>query len=359
MINTEPFQIIECRGTPYEIGFAHGEQAKEKIRLNIREYEDMFKISSDIDWAQARKRSLYFVDYIRQLEPDLLEEMRGVADGAGLELADILALNSRSEIVFGLAKDGCTSFTITPEASANGHTLIGQNWDWRVPIADGLIILKIYQQGKPGIFMVTEAGIIGKVGMNSEGLGVCLNALVVQGQPEGLPLHIILRRILNSKLLNDALLAINGVKNAGPANYMFAQKGGCALDVEKTPQAWDYTFNDRGILVHSNHILSPRLLARVNDQGTIRFLSSIVRYHMMTKMLNREIGDITVEYLMECLRSHHQGRESICCHADSDQPLRRQSMTCFSMIMDLDTNEMWLTPGPPCQFEYTRYLIEF
>ena len=29
------------------------------------------------------------------------------------------------------------------------------------------------------------------------------------------------------------------------------------------------------------------------------------------------------------------------------------------MIMDLDTNEMWLTPGPPCQFEYTRYLVEF
>jgi isopenicillin-N N-acyltransferase like protein len=36
--------------------------------------------------------------------PDLLEEMQGVADGAGVNVASIIALNVRTEITFGLMK---------------------------------------------------------------------------------------------------------------------------------------------------------------------------------------------------------------------------------------------------------------
>lgn len=359
MSNYGPFQIVEAKGSPYEIGFAHGEQAKEKIKLNIKEYNDMFQLWSGLDWEQAKVRSERYRKHIEMEEPDLLEEMQGIADGAGLEINDIITLNARSEVVFAQTSGACTAFTVTPEASANGHVLIGQNWDWRAPILDGLIILKIYQANKPSIFMVTEAGILGKIGMNSAGLGLCFNALVVQGEPDGLPLHIVLRRILNSYLLNHAMDAINSYKVAGPANYMIAQRDGCAIDVEKTPNYWDYHFNDTGILAHTNHILSQRLATQVKDLGADRLADSFVRYHMMAKMLNREKGNITVEYLMKCLRSHHQFPEGICHHVNPVAKPANRFMTCFSIIMDLNTSEVWLTLGPPCESEYTHYGVYF
>lgn len=62
--------------------------------------------------------------------------MRGIADGAKLTIEDIIALNVRTEIAFGLFKDGkdadgCTSLAYVPPSG--GSTLLGQTWDWLKP----------------------------------------------------------------------------------------------------------------------------------------------------------------------------------------------------------------------------------
>jgi isopenicillin-N N-acyltransferase-like protein len=51
--------------------------------------------------------------------------MRGIADGAGKQLLDIVALNVRTEINFGLFSDGCTSLAWHTEE----HAWLAQNWD--------------------------------------------------------------------------------------------------------------------------------------------------------------------------------------------------------------------------------------
>jgi isopenicillin-N N-acyltransferase-like protein len=51
--------------------------------------------------------------------------MRGIADGAGVRLLDIVALNVRTEINFGLFSDGCTSLAWLGEK----RTWLAQNWD--------------------------------------------------------------------------------------------------------------------------------------------------------------------------------------------------------------------------------------
>lgn len=51
--------------------------------------------------------------------------MQGLADGAGVELLDIIALNVRTEIAFGQFSDGCTALSWKGEK----QTLLGQNWD--------------------------------------------------------------------------------------------------------------------------------------------------------------------------------------------------------------------------------------
>lgn len=72
-----------------------------------------------------RSTALEFEPVIRRKWPAYLEEMRGIAEGAGVELSDVLALNVRTEIAFGLFTDGCTML-----AWHSGSTgIIAQNWD--------------------------------------------------------------------------------------------------------------------------------------------------------------------------------------------------------------------------------------
>lgn len=58
-------------------------------------------------------------------------EMRGVADGAGVGFEDILALNVRTEIAYGMGRDGCTAFSWREKGEGVGEerSFLVQNWD--------------------------------------------------------------------------------------------------------------------------------------------------------------------------------------------------------------------------------------
>lgn len=51
--------------------------------------------------------------------------MKGIADGSGHDLLDIVALNVRTEINFGLFSDGCTALAW----HTGNHAWLAQNWD--------------------------------------------------------------------------------------------------------------------------------------------------------------------------------------------------------------------------------------
>ena len=119
MLNKNLFPTIIASGTPYEIGFAHGEGAKDIIKYSIDTYKAMFWDYSGISWEKACEYARTFIPAINEYDADLMEEMRGVAEGSGYSLDDILALNVRSEIVLQGSQvdealtDGCTSFVFT------------------------------------------------------------------------------------------------------------------------------------------------------------------------------------------------------------------------------------------------------
>lgn len=122
-------------------------------------------------------------------------------------------MNVRTEIAYGLARDGCTAIFRKTDKSS----FLAQNWDWQEEQQKNLINLNISQEGKPAISMITEAGIIGKIGLNSRGVGVCLNAIRVSGVDfQRLPCHLALRTCLESNSMEEAVgaLAKAGVASA-------------------------------------------------------------------------------------------------------------------------------------------------
>lgn len=115
----------------------------------------MFEHTSGMSWASVLQLATEFGATCQSLVPDLYAEMQGIADGAGVGVLDIVALNCRSEIALGNFRDGCTSLSWKTGAESR---MLAQNWDWTIMIQRNLALVNIERDGKPGIYMVTEVG---------------------------------------------------------------------------------------------------------------------------------------------------------------------------------------------------------
>ncbi|CAI7649109.1 unnamed protein product [Penicillium manginii] len=184
--------------------------------------------------------------------PRYYEELKGIADGAEKDILDIIALNVRTEIVFGNFSDGCTS----AYWKQGNVAYMGQNWDWVEDQLPNLIQLTIFQESLPTIKMVTEAGIIGKIGLNSEGVGVCFNAIRANGVDKTrIPVHLGLRMALESKTAELAVAKLEAIGMASSA-YMVVADTKSAIGLEFTSTTFlNLPVNKHGFLVHSNHML--------------------------------------------------------------------------------------------------------
>ena len=224
-------QVIRVKGSPFERGVAYGEQAKERILRTLSLYQGMVAANAHLDWESAKKVALRFEESIKGYFPDAIDEMKGIAQGADLTYEDVLALNCRSELMFALP-DGCTAISYPPETTADGHTVLTQTWDWLLSARACTVVLEIDQAPLPRILMVVEAGMIGGKGLNEDGIGVTLNALSVGKGQVGVPLHVMYRKILSSKLLSDAIECVGRCQRAGAGNFNIGSACGIVASVE-------------------------------------------------------------------------------------------------------------------------------
>lgn len=93
--------------TRIQIGFQHGQAAAVQINRCITFYAGLFLKNCKQEWPQVLGHAAKFATTAKEKWPAYHEEMRGVAEGAGRELLEIVALNVRTEINFGLFSDGC------------------------------------------------------------------------------------------------------------------------------------------------------------------------------------------------------------------------------------------------------------
>jgi isopenicillin-N N-acyltransferase-like protein len=117
----------------------------------------MFQHTSGLTWKDVREVAKEFRPTLQSLTPHLLVEMEGIAQGAELDVLDIIALNCRSEIALGKFSDGCTSLCWKKSEDAR---VLSQNWDWTATVKKNLAMVSIEQDEKPNIYMVTEVSSI-------------------------------------------------------------------------------------------------------------------------------------------------------------------------------------------------------
>ena len=90
---------VRVSGTARERGLQYGEQARARVHRSVEAYREVFAHYAGWDWDTVRREAARFEAPIAAFGHRYLEEMRGIADGAGLGLADVLAINVRTEIM--------------------------------------------------------------------------------------------------------------------------------------------------------------------------------------------------------------------------------------------------------------------
>lgn len=367
--------LIEISGTPLERGHQYGEAVRPQLHAALAYYEEAFGQSSGLTWKQVADRAARWTEPVRDYAPHLLDEMRGIGEGAGVGLNDILALNARGEVIYDRSfadmraekdpemapekeepAEGCTSFAAYGEASGDGHVWAGQNWDWRAGVADTVVMLRIVQPPHPTLIMQVEAGQIGRQGANSAGIALNANGLGGRfSDAIGLPQTVVRRSVLDQHSITDALDVLCRTRAHIASNALLTCREGFAVDLETTPAGHGWMYPTDGLLVHGNHYQAgvPAAIAAGYRPMSSDSLVRVPRAEQGLKSLRSSTGADESRKLIKQAMSDHLGHpESLCTHPDPRRPEVKHWATLVSSCVDLTSGDYHVTAGTPCDRDY-------
>ena len=242
----------------------------------------------------------------------------------------------RTEINYGMFSDGCTALSWK-----NGNaSFLAQNWDWEEEQKENLVHIRIQQVSKPSIDMVTEAGIIGKIGMNSGGVGVCLNAIRAKGVEFGkLPCHLALRKCLDSRSKDEAAAVLQKAGVASACHILVADTmGGVGLECSHL-QITELPMSEGGTVTHTNHFVANH----PGVQEKLQFKDTFARLERINHLIHTVSP--SAETVSSLLRDEDGFPTAICRQRTDDSTVA----TLFSIVMDLGQLRAIVKIGRPIE----------
>jgi len=347
--------ILHLNGTPYENGFQHGAIMKNRIikliELWKKDIEDNYQMPA-YEFIKIFLDSTDYISIIKKWNPDLLEEIKGIGVGAGIDFNTIFAFQLLDEIwtnarLINLPHH-CTSVGVNNYKKDGSPNYIAQTVDI-TPFYHGYeILLDIKDKNSDSRkLVVTFAGFVGVNGLNKN-IGIIGNTVLnLKSSLNGLPVCCLVRCILEKKSFDEAVKFIKEIKHASGANYIIGSKHNlisleCAADLvtEYWPDTTKlYTYHANRPLTNTSY--HPAYLATLNKNRTVTILDS--RFQLMESSIlnNKSIDLATIESVLS--------KTPIC-----------NDNTWVSVIMEFnnDNSKLRITPGKPDSTKYIEFRIE-
>lgn len=329
-------------------GRAFGRAHAGAVAHTVAAYERWFGELHGLDPAAIRALGREAAD---GLEDRHREEIAAIAEGAGVDGDSLLAMNARTEIFAGAGPPECSAIGVLPERSG-GTTILAQNWDWHPDLVDSRVVWTIAEPDGRWLTTLTEAGILAKVGLNSRGVGVCLNILgcSADGGVGGAPIHVLCRQVLQEAgNVGEADALLRAARVTASSCLNVAQPG-AMTSFEVSPAGVAVVEPEAGVLLHTNHFLIP--VPGAEDTARRAWPDTVDRLEELDERVRHGAGVIGADAVKTALRSHDAGRIAVCCH-DLDNPAHADRQgTLASVFLHLDERRMELTDGAPCQAPY-------
>jgi len=334
-------------GPPRELGRQIGEAAREEIRgfceIALERVNKTVRISRERAVGVAQKSLKFAEDY----RPDLVDELRGTAESAGVSVDDLMLLQVRNQLTPD-GEAGCTS--LAARIGTGSKTIVAQTWDNDPALDEFTVVLTRKPQGKPAFLSCTQAGLISYMGFSETGIGACVNTLPAPSREAGVPHYFTLRELYEARSLDEAVHAVDRAQRAIPANIMLATPEGPA-DLEVTLDGVRVLNADaQGKLTHTNHCMHPELT------GINKDFPELIQSHDRKGRIDHLIAsaDASLESVQDMLRDHEGYPRSICRHANDD-PVHGFWETVFALVIEPSERRMHISRGTPCHHPFEMY----
>ncbi len=360
---TKKLRVLELSGTPFEMGYKHGQAFKEDI---VAFTHERVKLSGDPKWSGqdlSRQEVLALakacVDEHERYAPHSLDELRGIGEATGLSLAELVIVGGftdfvdlvysthSSKVPAHAGADNCTAFLVPNEVSATQKGFYGQTWDMHDSATPHVVMLRGKPESKPEFLAFTTVGCVGMIGMNSEGVAIGINNLGGADGQVGVTWPFVIRKALEQSTADDALACITDAKLAGAHNYLLMDRTGKGYNVEAMPTQTHITELSDEPLVHTNHCLTSSTCSVERTREPTSQASSEARLTRGHDLLSK--GNLTEEDLQAATRDP----DAIC--VTSKPPHHVES--CGAAIMRPATGEFWAVWGLPSENEYERLKV--
>ncbi len=292
--------VVVASGTPHEMGLQYGRALAPQIRDGLRMYIA----------GQVTEKWHYPLDYQRQcaatmsrhIPAEYIDEMKGVAEGAGVDYEQVLLMHTHADMVHyghGWGRPNstpgmdCSNFAVWGQWTTHGQLIHGRNLDWATGTGvqqSACIYVGRPTNGTP-FALVTYAGCIGAVtGMNAAGL--TFGEMTSSSSAEtldGMPLFFIVRQLLQRcTTIDEAVPMVKSYPRTTGWNFLMTDAKGPtarAMEVDAKNVAvfgpGDAQENDPPVhwpmpecVRRTNHYLSREMQTRQCERVKIPYLAA-------------------------------------------------------------------------------------
>lgn len=366
-----PDKMIRLKGNHYEIGSQHGIQLINVIRDNVIPFVKTEIKSNNISEKDIASITRRYESLISKDFPEIIDETRGLADGAEIDYQTALLLllfwevrDTVSHKLHASVDSDCSSFVAAGDSTVNGIPLATQNSDWP---------LSMHNKNLPQVFHVSPedryrfigrglAGNLGRpsvVGFNEEGLAF-VGSGIVQFTDAGFgfpPLTITRLGLETCSTTNEFVELVKRIPSWSHAgeNVDVVDKEGNMVRVSFSTKRALIVQLKKHFLVSTNHYHIPEMI-RFGPQSTKDYMSTFARYERLVERVWESYGDIDRSMVQSIMSDHKYGDEppegnnSICRHGSTHQ-------TLSNMISLPSLNEFWISDGTPCKGRYSKYRL--
>lgn len=330
---------LECTGTPFEMGYQYGEQAREEIRWNAMEE------TRNLAPEQLAAFAATAMPALEKFAPDALEEMRGMAQASGMEFTRILRINHVDTF------DGESRCTPVILRHSDAGLIVAKNDDAPPHESFRFVIRKIVPAHGIPAFSVARAGwLSGLDMMNAAGLANTHGSVGSVFPRPGIRLDIrlylyglmqqcetidsLMEKLEQLPLTGKGFSIGCGDRNSECA---FIDAAVPLIAVRSRNRAFDYSTN----LYQTPGLEHADCRAPVK-QHICQYRQGYLRWVEETRPPQ------TLADLQTLLRSHEPWAP--CRHGGA-----HQSVTNWSLICLPQQGKLLLAAGPPCQNNYKEY----
>jgi isopenicillin-N N-acyltransferase-like protein len=351
-----PIPVHRVSGTHREVGEQVGALAAETVRRAA----EMAAASGRLDEAAAYR------EVTAAEVPWLVDELDGVADGAGADRLAVFAASieelwggddaAPSQVAARAASGRCSDLVAAPPATADGHVWVAHANDLDESSEDALIALEWDVPGEPIVFTVGIGPWI-SVGFNSAGLSLTGNEVSPNDNRVGIPRLLGVRDALTRGSVDDATAALLHPRRASSYNDVLAHRDGAVVSVEAS--ATDVELlrpASDGTLAHTNHYVGERMLRyEAQDPDDPGLEASATRLACAREWLGAAApGSVTPALLRRALSDHSNAPASICRHAGDGS----HTKTVFWCLADVTDGVITFGRGNPCDSQEQMYAFK-